>query len=99
MAVDFTSGERRGLIALLALLAAVLCFCLIVRMCDTSGQHEAVKFQAETSKADTVTTQSDDTTATYYSIQSRRTGKSKNRKTKLQRPDGPQRSFLDEPVE
>lgn len=97
MKIDFTSGEKRGLIALLVILTVILAFSVGMRMCNRSSHSPApVLPVADTAAAD-LQSGRPDTTLIFKSSQKHR--KKSGTKARQAKPDGPQRSFLDEPVE
>lgn len=87
---NFTSGEKRGLIALVILIAVIVGWTLMSRSC---GSSRDVVCPAEVS--DTITPKvkvksGDDSTSTRK--------KKKKTVNKNRRPDGKQRDYLSEPA-
>lgn len=96
--IDFTSGEKRGLIALLALITAALLVSIMLRLCDRDSGDPTDPADSGNVATDTTVT----VTATVDTMKVNPTTvktKKKKKAAKQLRPDGRQRSFLDETVE
>ncbi len=92
MGGKFTSGERRGLIALLIVVGLVWMAVIITRQCDRGESAQATAEPTMTVRADTL----HDTLQTRNHAQrSRRKVKSRSKTTSA---PGRQRSFLDEDI-
>lgn len=90
--INFTSGEKRGLIVLVALIAIIVGWTLISRSCANSGE---VPYNASASdtimpKVGIKVKSAGDSTATRR--------KKKKTSDKNRRPDGKQRDYLSEPA-
>lgn len=100
MKVDFTSGEKRGLIALLVILTAILGLSVGIRMC---GRGSYISSAPSIPPSDISETDSQyipaDTTIIFNSSPKNNKSRKCTAAVRQTKPDGNQRSFLDEPVE
>ncbi len=89
---NFTSGEKRGLIILVALIAIIVGWTLISRSCATSHEASCTIVASDTiaPKAIIKIKSAGDSTSTRK--------KKKQARNKNRRPDGKQRDYLSEPA-
>lgn len=89
---NFTSGEKRGLIALVTLMAVIVGWTLMSRSCGSSRDVicPAEVSDTITPKATVKVKSGDDSTSTRR--------KKKKTVNKNRRPDGKQRDYLSEPA-
>ena len=101
MKVDFTSGEKRGLIALLVILTTILGLSVGMRMCDhrSSISSAPSNLQSDISETDSQYIRPDTTAIIFNSSHKNKRSRKRSGTVRPTKPDGNQRSFLDEPVE
>ncbi len=99
---DFTSGERRGLIVLLAVLTLLIA---VTSLHLYSGTSDSVQTNIHSGSAvanietgDSLTTQTDNTETTQKPVKKKTRAKSA-KTTRSARPDGRQRKHLDDLVD
>lgn len=92
----FTSGERRGLIVLLAIMSIIVAWSLVNKSCSESESRQVELSEEMKATHDSVIAAAD---TVRMEQKSRRISKTRVAKTKNKLPEGKKRNYLAEPVD